>query len=145
MNTIKIIKPANKKELEDYYHLRWLVLRKPWNKEPGTERDQSDAAAVHFMAVIDDKPIGVARLHYNSEQEAQLRYMAIHEDFQQKGIGKALLDEIEKEAKSNGAKELILHARGYAVNFYKKNNYLVVEKSYLLFDSIQHYLMKKEF
>jgi aminomethyltransferase len=30
-----------------------------------------------------------------------------------------------------------------AVEFYKKNGYTIVEKSYVLFDCIQHYLMKK--
>lgn len=119
-------------------------MRKPWNKEPGTERDEGDDTAVHFMAVNNNKTIGVARLHYNTIQQAQLRYMAVLDDFQKKGIGNLLLAKVENEARSNGAKEMILQARDYAVTFYKKNNYIVVEKSYLLFDSIQHYLMKKE-
>ena len=49
-----------------------------------------------------------------------------------------------EQAKSLGAQEIILHARENAVNFYKHCGYTVVEKSYLMWGEIQHYLMKKD-
>jgi hypothetical protein len=38
---------------------------------------------------------------------------------------------------------MILHARDYAVDFYLKQNYTLIEPSYKLFDVLQHYLMEK--
>jgi len=38
---------------------------------------------------------------------------------------------------------MILHARDYALNFYEKLGYQKIEKSYKLFDVLQHYLMTK--
>ena len=39
---------------------------------------------------------------------------------------------------------VILQARQDAVPFYEHHGYNVVEKTFLLFDEIQHYLMRKE-
>jgi hypothetical protein len=39
---------------------------------------------------------------------------------------------------------MILHAREVALDFYKKLDYELVEKSHLLFGEIQHYLMVKD-
>lgn len=142
--TAKIITPKTQKEVDDYYNLRWSVLRKPWNKEKGSEKDESDSDALHFSAVINGEIVGVIRLHLNHPKQAQLRYMAVSNAYQKKGIGTLLIHHVEMKAKTMGATEMILQAREVALDFYKKQNYSIVEKSYLLFDSIQHYLMKKE-
>ena len=39
--------------------------------------------------------------------------------------------------------EIILQSREIAINFYKKLDYKVEKKTHLLFDDIQHFLMKK--
>ena len=40
--------------------------------------------------------------------------------------------------------KMILHARDYAVDFYLKLGYTLIEPSYKLFDELQHFLMEKE-
>ncbi|MBT8195234.1 MAG: GNAT family N-acetyltransferase [Bacteroidia bacterium] len=143
-DSLKIKSPQTQTEFDEYYNLRWEMLRKPWNKEPGSEKDEGDKNALHFMAMINDSIAGVARLQFNSPNQAQLRYMAVSSNHQKNGIGSALLNRLEAIAKENGATELILQARDVALDFYKSNQYIIIEKTYLLFDSIQHYLMKKE-
>jgi ribosomal protein S18 acetylase RimI-like enzyme len=49
----------------------------------------------------------------------------------------------EKISKNRGDKKIILHAREVALGFYEKLGYQLVNKSHLLFDEIQHYLMEK--
>jgi len=71
--------------------------------------------------------------------------MAVHPDYQRQGFGNMLMRHLEEESRQNGAKKIILHARESALNFYKKNGYKQIEQSYLLFGSIQHYLMEKCF
>ena len=51
---------------------------------------------------------------------------------------------MEKEAIKINASKIILHSRASANNFYEKCGYVVVEKSYLMWGEIQHYLMEKE-
>lgn len=141
---IEIRSPKNQEEWKKYYQLRWEILRKPWNQPVGSEKDASEDTSVHLMA-IDDKNevLGVCRLQKNSDTEGQIRFMAVSENAQGKGIGKMLINAAEKQAKDLGLKRIILQARENAVPFYKACKYEIEEKTFLLFDTIQHYLMTK--
>ena len=88
--------------------------------------------------------VGVCRLQFNSPTEAQLRFMGVKKNTQGVGVGKKLMAYAEQKAKKQGAKKLILQAREIALEFYKKRGYTVVEKSFLMWDEIQHYLMDKK-
>ena len=95
--------------------------------------------------VIDnnDDIIAVGRLHHNSSNESQVRYFAVDENFRRQGMGSYLMEDLENLAKKAKRKEIILNARENAVNFYKSIGYKIIQKSYILFDKIQHYEMKK--
>jgi len=137
---IRIEKPEN---WDEYYGLRWLVLRKPWRQPKGSEKDDMEKKSVHRAAFIGNKMVGVARLHFNGIKEAQIRYMAVHPDYRRMGIGSRLLEELEKIARKKKAEYIILNARENAVNFYLKNGYSIIGKSYVLYGTIQHYKMIK--
>jgi len=139
---IRISQPREK-DMDQYFELRWRVLRKPWNQPRGSEIDEMDDRAIHLAAYDGDRIVAVARLHFNSEEEAQIRYMAVDERYRNRGIGSEMLKELERVAREKGAKYIVLEARENAVNFYLKNGYVMVKKSFLLFDSIQHYRMMK--
>ncbi len=74
---IEIRAPKTKKEQEEYYNLRWEILRKPWNQPKGSEKDEYENDAIHIAAFVNGKIIGVGRIHFNSKEEAQIRYMAV--------------------------------------------------------------------
>ena len=97
-----------------------------------------------MVCEVDGIPIGVGRVHFNSETEAQIRSMAVEEEWRGKGIGSIVIKELEKIAIEKGAKKIILQARDNAVKFYERNGYKVVKPSHTLFGSIPHYLMEKK-
>jgi predicted GNAT family N-acyltransferase len=141
--TIK--QPQSKEEFKHYYHLRWLLLRAPWNQPEGSEVDDIEDQCFHLIAVNENnKVIAVARLQFNSNAEAQIRYMAVAREHEKKGIGRELINAMEKYAQNSSCKKIVLHAREPAIAFYQKLGYKVIEKSYLLFDEIQHFKMIKE-
>ena len=140
----QIKQPVTEEEFKDYFHLRWKLLRAPWNQPEGSETDDIEDQCFHLMAVdAKKKVIGIARLQFNSAIEAQIRYMAIASAFERKGIGRELVNTLEQQAKSTSHKKIILDAREQAVDFYKKLGYEITGESYLLFDLIQHYRMQK--
>ena len=139
---IKICFPHDK-QFEEYYELRWRVLRKPWAQPRGSEKDEMENKSIHIMACNENKIVGVARLHFNSSKEAQIRYMAVDEGYRKQGLGSMMLKRLEEIAREKGASYIILNARENAVSFYEKNGYEIIEKSYVLFGEIQHYKMKK--
>ena len=140
----EIREPVTEKEFNDYYTLRWKILRKPWNQPQGSEQDEQENNSFHLMAVEGSAVIGCCRLQLNSKTEGQIRYMAVDDTRQGKGIGKQLIKEMEKVAINKGCKKIILEARENAVEFYKQNGYKIEKESYLLFNEIQHYTMVKD-
>ena len=143
---MKIIEPTTSEEFKKYYNLRYEILRKPWGQPPGSERDEGEETSIHRMII--DKKIGnalaVGRLQFNSEDEAQIRYMAVADDLQGKGLGSQVISSLEVVARGEGVQRIILSARGNALQFYKNNGYEIMKKTHLLFGEIQHWLMEKE-
>ena len=73
---MKIRSPGSQNDYEAYYELRWRILRKPWNQPKGSERDDLEEQSYHVMATNEhEHVIGCGRLHFISENHAQIRYM----------------------------------------------------------------------
>ena len=141
--TIEIINPKSKFEIENYYKIRFKELREPWGQLPGSEKDSMEDECIHRMVIRGNEYIGVARLQYNNELQAQIRYMAVKKEYQKQGFGKMLILDIEEIAKNNGVKEITLQSREVAIQFYKSLGYKIEKKTHLLFGNIQHFLMRK--
>jgi predicted GNAT family N-acyltransferase len=140
---INIIHPDTQAEWEQYYKLRYDVLRKPWDQPLGSEKDENEETSIHLFALMDEVPAGVCRIQYNSSKQAQIRFMGVDEKFRGHKIGHALLEKAENIVHESGHNEIVLQARENAVKFYESAGYSIVEKSFLLWNTIQHYLMRK--
>jgi GNAT superfamily N-acetyltransferase len=136
--------PQNNIEWEQYYNLRFRVLREPWNQPRGSERNEHDAIALHLACFEQDELCGVVRLDtHESATQAQIRFMAVDPSYQGKGIGKKLMQAAEQKAIQLGFSKMMLQARENALPFYQSLHYKLIEKSHLLFGEIQHFRMEK--
>ncbi len=120
----KIITPKTDNQLNKYFHFRWQMLREPWCMPEGSERDEYDPMSHHRM-IVDGRgrPIAVGRLYITSDNDAQIRYMAVKNNCRNKGMGSLLLVTLESLARQEGAKRLVCNAREDAVEFYESNNF----------------------
>ena len=141
---MKIKEPKTKEEFEQYYDLRWRILRKPWSQPRRSEKDEKEGESIHLMVIHNDRVIGCGRGHLNSPTEAQIRYMAVEESYQGKGVGTKVLKALEKKLIEKGAKTFILNARENVLKFYQKHNYKVIKRGNIIFDVIEHFEMRKE-
>ena len=143
MYTVK--QAISDKEIEAILQLRYKLLRKPWNQPYETSTDGNEEQNVN--AYIEDDSghvIACGRLQENEGKIGQIRYMAVDNPFQGKGLGKLIVDFLEKRAKELNLKAIELQARENALEFYKSQGYTVKERSFLLWGIIQHYLMEKK-
>lgn len=141
---LQIGKPETPEQLAEYFDLRWRILRAPWDKLRGSEKDEFDAVADHVtVRGPDGRLLGVGRLHMNSMEEAQIRYMAVEDDSRGLGVGRAILKKLEALARARGAKRIVLNARDNVVGFYQRCGYSVVGPGPTLFDIIRHSRMEK--
>lgn len=142
---VELREPKTEEEFRLYYDLRWRILRKPWTRSRETAQDEFERDAIHIMAVSGgDRVVGVGRLHFNSPEEAQVRYMAVENGYTGLGIGGRILEELEERAGRAGAARIVLNAREGAAPFYKRHNYTLDGKATTLFDSVAHWRMSKE-
>lgn len=140
---VEIRSPKSEKEWENYFDLRYRVLRKPLNQIKGSEKNEGDETGIHFAYFENNVILAIARLDYQENKIAQVRFVAVDTSLQSKGLGKAIMLAVENRCEEDGIEKIILHARDYAVDFYLKLNYRLIEKSYKLFDVLQHFLMEK--
>jgi N-acetylglutamate synthase-like GNAT family acetyltransferase len=131
------------KTLEEIIQLRYEILRKPWNKPIETATDELENQSVNAYIEHKGALIACGRLQDNGKGIGQIRYMAVSDAFQGKGLGKGILKKLEREALAMGIDTIELQARENALEFYKANGYIVKEPSFKLWDIIQHYLMVK--
>jgi len=137
--------PKNQQEFDQYYFFRWKILREPLQQEPGSEKDKLESQSVH-RAIFDNNGniIAVGRLHFTGSFEAQIRYMAVSEDHQGKGLGQQIISTLEQYVIEFGIKKIRLKSREIAVNFYEQQGYLNLGFSHLLHNQVKHFLMEKE-
>jgi len=68
--------PKSPDEWDAYFHLRWRILREPWGKPRGSERDSVDDSAFHLL-LLDraSKALACGRLRFNAPDQVQIRFM----------------------------------------------------------------------
>ena len=143
MPNYSIKSPQSNDEWENYLLFRWEVLRKPLGMSKESLADSIEDKSFHLMG-IDEKEnvIASGRVHFNSENEAQIRYMAVDSRFKRRGIGSEIVDKLEKYATSKGAGIMVLNAREDAISFYSNLGYKEV-CPYHSDTGIPHKTMKK--
>ncbi|RUO29204.1 GNAT family N-acetyltransferase [Aliidiomarina sedimenti] len=125
-----IITPSTPQELEQYFQLRWKILRQPFKRPRGSEHDEYDQVSEHCMLLDADKaPIGIGRLHFNSPEEAQIRFMAVKPDIQGEGHGVRIIQHLELRARDQGAARVIINSRDTTLGFYLKCGYELKEEA----------------
>ena len=139
-----IKQPESPEEFKSYLNLRYRILRAPWGEPEGSEVDAIEDQCFHIMVINDETVLGVGRLQYNSADEAQIRYMAVEKEYEGNGIGRMIVNTLEQQARKKNVGIVILDAREPAVGFYQTLGYKIENKSYVLFNEIQHYRMTKQ-
>lgn len=143
ITNLKVIEPLTAEEFDEYFYLRWKVLRKPWNQPPGSEIDLAEENSIHALIMHNQMAVAVCRIQFNDNYTGQIRYMAVHPKYQKLGLGRKLIDFLEAKAVENHRHRIYLDARENAVEFYESCGYKTIKTSYLLFGEIQHYGMEK--
>lgn len=134
----------NQNAINQIINLRYYILRKPWNQPIETATDGMEDKAINAFIEDNEKVVACGRLQDNGEGIGQIRYMAVDDNYQGKGLGKLIVAKLEEEAKRIHLTTIELQARENALEFYKSQGYIVKETTFKLWDIIQHYLMTKE-
>ncbi|UCF87271.1 MAG: N-acetyltransferase [Nitrospiraceae bacterium] len=82
-----------------------------------------------FVCTNQKKVIGISALHIMWEDLAEIRSIAVSKNYQNKGIGKKLIEKCLEEAQTLGIKKIFVLT--YNPDFFKKIGFLGVDKNTL--------------
>jgi len=139
---LKII-DHNTPQYQDMIQLRNEILRKPLGLVFSAEELEKEKENLLIGAYEDDVMLGCCMLVEEAADAVRLRQMAVLNDLQGKGIGKALMNFAENLARDRGYKKITMHARKNSVGFYEKMGY---KRKGIEFEeiTIPHYVMEKK-
>ena len=107
----KIDIPTSEQDFDDYFMLRWKMLREPWKYPLGSEKDEYEQVSQHRMI---RNPAGaviaIGRVHMNTAEEAQVRHVAVEKAYQGKGLAKMLVSSLEAVARAEGAVRIVTNS-----------------------------------
>jgi predicted GNAT family N-acyltransferase len=130
-------------EYDRMVKLRDEILRKPLGLSFSKEELEKEKNNLHIVAYEDDRMLGCCMLIEEDPQTVRLRQMAVRNDLQGKGIGKALMQFAENLARDRGYKRITMHARKDASGFYEKMGYKKMGDEFKEI-TIPHIAMEKE-
>lgn len=113
-------------EYQQMVRLRNDILRKPLGLHFTPEELENEKEEILIGAFEEEKMLGCCMLIKADDNTVRLRQMAVLNNLQGKGIGRALMQFAENIARDLGYKKLMMHARATAVGFYEKLGYYVV-------------------
>ena len=121
--------------------LRNEILRKPLGLLLTEEDLNTDKEHILIGAFEEEKMLGCCMLVKENEAII-LRQMAVKNDLQGKGIGRALMNFAENIARDMGYKEMTMYARKSVAGFYEKLGYTIIGEVFIKL-TIPHVIMKK--
>jgi|SRR6185436_2733488 len=138
---LKIIDHGSK-EYRQMVQLRIDVLRKPLGLSFTEDELAKEKAHILIGAFEEEKMLGCCMLIKLEDGSVRLRQMAVLNNLQGKGIGRALTQFAENIARDIGYKKITMHARKPVTGFFEKLGYRVSSDEFLEI-TIPHYEMEK--
>ncbi|MDR0790584.1 MAG: GNAT family N-acetyltransferase [Bacteroidales bacterium] len=128
-------------DLQKALFIRGVVFIEEQHCAYWEELDGQDSDAIHFLATIDDEPVGTARMLVFDDY-AKVGRLAVRKAYRGKGIGKELLQYVLQHAAELGYSKIKIHAQAYLVGFYEDFGFVKQGEKFLE-ANIEHYYMEK--
>ncbi len=112
-------------EYRQMVQLRNDILRKPLGLTFEQDELEKEMGDILIGAFEEERMLGCCMLIETEPGTVRLRQMAVSNNLQGKGIGRALMQFAENIARDRGFKKITMHARKSATGFYEKLGYFI--------------------
>ena len=114
------------------FEIRSLVFCEEQKVSKEIEFDGLDQFCNHYLAKINELPIGTARVRELKKGTFKIERMAVLMQYRKKGVGKAIIKKILKHYLNlNSINKLILNSQIEAKDFYKKFGFVEVGNEFV--------------
>lgn len=112
--------------LATIFSIRKAVFVDEQGVDPEDEWDKNEPTATHLLGVVDDRPVGTARVRFVDSKTAKIERVAVRKPDRGSGYGSRLMRAIELLAVENGSTQSIVHAQRRVEGFYHTIGYETV-------------------
>jgi predicted GNAT family N-acyltransferase len=103
--------------------IRFNVFVDEQNVPAGIEMDDRDPHCIHLLALLNEEPIGTARI--DIEKSGKIGRLAVLASYRRRGVGRELMERCHVIAHAHGLDEVWCNAQFVAVPFYEGLGYSV--------------------
>lgn len=130
-------------EYSQMVQLRTDILRKPLGLTLSPEELENEKDDILIAAFEEEKMLGCCMLIETEPNTVRLRQMAVLNNLQGKGVGRALMQFAENIARDRGYRFIMMHARKTATGFYEKLGYEIKGTDFVEV-TLPHVVMQKQ-
>ncbi len=113
-------------EYDAAFALRNEILRVPLGLDLYSESLPNEARSIHCGAFAGNKLVGAMNFYEQAPGEYYLQQIVVANDVQTSGVGRKLMELMEKILLKKGIKKITMNARMSVVGFYEKLGYYTV-------------------
>ena len=112
---------SDQKNYKTALQIRTRVFVDEQNVDPFIEQDAHEEDALHYIAYLDELPVGAARWR-ETDRGIKLERFAVLKEYRNRDIGSRILKQVMEDVLPLG-KEIYLHAQIRAIRFYEKYHF----------------------
>jgi predicted GNAT family N-acyltransferase len=131
----------NINDLQRVFFVRGIVFCEEQKCTYSEEFDEFDFSSIHFLGLIENEPVAVARMRL-FEDYIRIERLAVRKEYRGKGIGKEMFVFVLNHINKVGYKKIALHAQAYLLKFYETFGFVRQGEKFLEVN-IEHYYMEK--
>ncbi len=99
--------------------IRVAVFQQEQGVDAALEFDGKDDEAVQFLAYLDDRPVGTARIRFLNRSTAKIERLAVLRDARKQGVGQQLMKAAIEFLSEKNISEIRIHAQEPVKEFYQ--------------------------
>jgi len=130
-------------EYQQMIKMREDILRKPLGLTFSHDEIEKEKDNLLIGAFEEEEMLGCCMIVEMDPRKARLRQMAVMNNLQGKGIGRALIQFAENLARDHGYRVMSMHARKPTIPFFEKMGYKITSPEFIEI-TIPHFEMEKE-
>jgi predicted GNAT family N-acyltransferase len=110
--------------------IRTKVFQEEQGVSAELEFDGLDASAIHFLAYVNGKAVGTARIREIDADAVKIERLAVLPDYRKQGLGKQLMRSALSTITQRGKCLVIVHAQAYIAQLYQQLGFAIVGEQF---------------
>ena len=115
----------------DALNIRYKVFVDEQNVPEELEIDERESSSLHAVLYDAGKAIATVRIYPFKPNVYKVQRVAVLKDYRSQGIGRRLMQEVEKKVQMQKNQQLILDSQNYAIPFYEKLGYGILSSEFM--------------